>query len=113
MKFSVNIDQENIVQALTNHLTLLGVDTTGKEVSVDLTAGRGSNGFSADITVSDEPAPKATKTTKAKAAKKAEPKTEVDEAAVKEEVVAEPAPEAEVETEATAAPSKSLFATAG
>lgn len=76
------LEQEDLNKVLTGYVETLGMDLTGKEVSVSFTAGRGPNGDSATVTITSvscntpEPVQKespkkvAKKTTKKKTATK-------------------------------------------
>lgn len=50
---TILLDQLAIEEALTNYIgeTTLGVDLSQKEVSIKLTAGRGGNGFRAEVLI--------------------------------------------------------------
>jgi len=50
---TILLDQNAIEEALTNYIgeTTLGVDLSQKEVSIKLTAGRGGNGFRAEVLI--------------------------------------------------------------
>lgn len=50
---TILLDQGAIEEALTNYIgeTTLGVDLSSKEVSIKLTAGRGGNGFRAEVLI--------------------------------------------------------------
>lgn len=50
---TILLDQDAIEEALTNYIgeTTLGVDLSQKEVSIKLTAGRGTNGLRAEVSI--------------------------------------------------------------
>lgn len=43
------LNEDEMKSAIRDYITSQGLDTLGKEIEVDLTAGRGANGFSASI----------------------------------------------------------------
>ena len=45
------LNQEDLDRAVCNYVTTLGMDLTGKDVSVDFTAGRGANGNTATVEI--------------------------------------------------------------
>lgn len=47
------LDQRDIEKALDAYIEHLGFDLDNKSTSVDLTAGRGANGFTAEVTVEE------------------------------------------------------------
>lgn len=46
---TITLSQSDLEEALLKYIQGLGVSTTGADISIDLTAGRGANGFSAAI----------------------------------------------------------------
>lgn len=48
---NINLNHNEIVEALIAHVNNQGFNTEGKSVSVSLTAGRGINGHSASIDI--------------------------------------------------------------
>jgi len=53
----IHLNQEEIQKALTEYINNQGINLTGKAVDVTLTAGRGSNGHYAEITISTPEVP--------------------------------------------------------
>ena len=53
----VMLNDSEIKKALVNYVVSQGIDISGKEVVVDMTAGRGENGFSANIDIVDTDLP--------------------------------------------------------
>jgi hypothetical protein len=51
-KLSITVDAEAIRDALVAYVAAQGLSLKGKDVDVSITAGRGSNGFSANIDIS-------------------------------------------------------------
>lgn len=49
---TIVLQQVAIEESLINYIENLGVNVKDKKIDVDLTAGRGANGFSASITLS-------------------------------------------------------------
>lgn len=49
----VMLNDAEIKIALVNYVVGQGIDISGKDVNVDMTAGRGENGFSANIDIVD------------------------------------------------------------
>lgn len=47
----ITLNQSEIEQALRQFVSSQGIDIQGKQVEVSLTAGRGINGFSAELTI--------------------------------------------------------------
>lgn len=47
----IQLNEKEITEALVQYVTQQGVDTSGKEISVDFKAGRGENGHTADIDI--------------------------------------------------------------
>lgn len=47
----ITLNDKEITDALIQYVDTMGVNTSGKEVTVDMTAGRGSNGYKAEITI--------------------------------------------------------------
>lgn len=47
----ITLNQSEIEQALRQFVSSQGIDIQGKQVEVNLTAGRGINGFSAELTI--------------------------------------------------------------
>jgi len=99
MKFNVTIDQDNIESALVKHLESLGVSTEGKNISVELSAGRGLKGFTAEITVAQS-------TGEASVGQTSETATTTEPVVVESKA---DAVEVGVEDEAEPKPNKSLF----
>lgn len=50
-RLTITIDYEAIQEALVAYIANQGLDITNKEVNVQMTAGRGANGYSAAITI--------------------------------------------------------------
>jgi len=50
-RLTITIDSEAIQEALVAYIANQGLDITNKEVKVQMTAGRGANGYSAAITI--------------------------------------------------------------
>lgn len=48
---NINLNNSEIVQAITDYIATLGLNLKNKDVEVRLIAGRGSNGHSAQIDV--------------------------------------------------------------
>lgn len=48
---NITINANEINEAITSYVSELGIDTTGKNIEVHMVAGRGSNGFSANIEI--------------------------------------------------------------
>lgn len=53
----INLNQDEIEQALKEYVgnTGLGIDLTDREIKIDLKAGRGENGHSANIVLVEKP----------------------------------------------------------
>lgn len=50
-RITLNLNQAAIEAALVDYVSTMGISTEGKEIEVSLTAGRGANGFSADVSL--------------------------------------------------------------
>ena len=50
-RITLNLNQAAIEAALVDYVATMGISTEGKEIEVSLTAGRGANGFSADVSL--------------------------------------------------------------
>ncbi len=50
---SITIEEPAIKQAIIQHVNTMGVNTDGKEVTILLKAGRGTNGYTATIDISE------------------------------------------------------------
>ena len=55
----ITLNQAEIEQALRQYAASQGIDTQGKQVEVSLTAGRGPNGFSAELNIQMKDCPDA------------------------------------------------------
>lgn len=51
----IKLNQKEIEQALIAYISNQGVSTSGKTIVVDMIAGRGENGISATIDITNEP----------------------------------------------------------
>lgn len=45
------LNEDEMKTAIRDYITSQGIDTVGKDIEIDLTAGRGANGFSASINI--------------------------------------------------------------
>jgi len=104
MAIILTIDDEGINDAIKGQVEALGIDLTNKHIGIKLIAGRGDNGNSAEVTISNavektaeapavkSPAPKATskkEAIKAKIKEAKPPITKEPPAKSAEEIVAE------------------------
>jgi hypothetical protein len=54
MGLQVTLDNDSIIAAIKDYVEHSGIDTTNKEVEISLRAGRGTNGYSAIISIADK-----------------------------------------------------------
>ena len=52
---SLTLNDEEIKQAITQYVNKQGIDTTDKEVDVIIKSGRKGNGYTAAVTITDQP----------------------------------------------------------
>lgn len=109
MAFNITIDQEEIETAIQNHVRSKVAIAEGQHVSIEMKAGRGENGFTATIAISDTPVEKTAAAPVAQA-ETAAPVTRVNGKVVESKPDPEPATVAVAEeVEETAATAKKLF----
>jgi len=48
---NINLDAEDIKEALTNYVSVLGFDMSNKQVTVNMVAGRQGNGYRAELEI--------------------------------------------------------------
>ena len=108
----IKLRQTEIEEALSQYIANQGINLTGKQVKIDFTASRGSDGLTADVDItnasdgkSGQVIPRAAVKTEAPVAE--QPETSAEEAPAQEEQAPEAPAEEATAKEAT--PASSLF----
>lgn len=81
----ITVNQDNIEEALVEWISGQGLDIEGKTIEISMTAGRGKNGYSAEISINGS----AQRSDRPETETKAEVPKETNRSVEKEEVVAD------------------------